>query len=167
MKTRIIWTKIYDDDWFNTLSIEYKFLFIYYFTNSRIEHTGIYQCPLRIISFETGITPKELINTNQKFEADKKILFLKDWIYVIKSSIYGGYQGPKNELAFKREMDKLPKDIKESFNNTVPIQYIYPIYTTINHKSEIINNKSEIRNQKWVFDQKKNLAKKVDVKSLK
>ncbi len=159
MKTRIIWTKIYDDEWFNTLSIEYKFLFIYYFTNSRIEHTGIYQCTQRIISFETGIDTLILKDINRSFEEDKKVYFYNDWVYVIKSPVYGGYKGPKNELAFNRELTKIPSNVIEFFNKKVPIQYIYPIYTTINHKSEIINDKSETINHKQGIDEMKKKLK--------
>lgn len=151
MKTRIIWTKIYDDEWFNSLEIDHKFLFVYYFTNSRIEHTGIYQCPLRIIAFETGIAKDRLTELNQKLQESKKVFFYEEWVYVIKSPIYGGYKGPKNELAFNRELNKIPSTVLEYFNGIVPIQYRYSIDTTINHKSEIIDNKSEIINAPHKF----------------
>jgi len=148
MKTRIVHTKIYDDDWFNTLSIVYKMLFIYFFTNSRIGLTGIYQLSDRIIKFETGATPEQLQEAKTLFEKDRKIFFYKDWIYVVKSSIYGGYSGPKNAVAYDNEKEKLPKEIKKYFNNKVSIGYQYSSDTSINHKSEIINHKLKTINKK-------------------
>jgi len=135
MKTRIIWTKIYDDQWFSNLPVDLKLLFVYYFTNSRIEHTGIYQCPPRIVVFETGITQKRLNVLNKILKQESKVFFYQDWICVAKSALYGGYKGSKNELAFDRELERVPKEILKYFSDRVSIGYVYPRHTTINHKS--------------------------------
>lgn len=77
MKTRIIWTKIYEDSWFITLNPEEKYIFIYIFTNQRIGHTGIYYLPDRILLFETGISPENLKIIEEKFEKAGKVFSLK------------------------------------------------------------------------------------------
>lgn len=143
MQTRIIHTKIYDDEWFASLKIEQKLLFIYLFTNQRIGLSGIYYLPDRIIKFETGLSDEQLNTAKKVFENSKKVFFYQGWVYVINASDYGGYKGGKNEIALNKELEKIPDEVKKYFNNRVSIGYQYPIDTSINHKSEIINQKSK------------------------
>lgn len=143
MQTRIIHTKIYDDEWFASLSVDQKLLYIYLFTNQRIGLTGIYYLPDRIIKFETGLSDDQLNKAKKIFETSKKAFFYNGWIYVVKASEYGGYKGNKNEIAYNKELEKIPDEVKKYFNDRVSIGYQYPIDTSINHKSEIINQKSE------------------------
>ena len=153
MKTRIIHTKIYfEDDWFYQLSINNKFLFIYFITNSHVGLTGIYQLANRVILLETGLPPEELINGKKIFEENAKIYFFKDWTYLVNAKKYANYSGGMNEVAIKKEILAIPKDILEYFTNTVSIPYVYPMDTTINKKQEIINNKLEIKNNKGYQD---------------
>jgi hypothetical protein len=143
MKTRIIHTKIhFEDDWFSTLPIGLRYIFIYLFTNSHIGQTGIYRLSKRVALLETGATVQEWDEACQRFEADKKIRFIDDWIVVLNASKHASYSGGKNEIAYKKELESLPKHIRD----TVSIPYLYPMHTTINHKSEIINKKSETEN---------------------
>ena len=138
MKTRIIHTKIhFEDDWFNTLPIGYRYLFIYLFTNTHIGQTGIYNLSKRVALLETGASSEEWDAACNKFAADKKIKFVDDWVIVLNAKKYANYSGGKNEVAYKTEWDALPSKVKD----TVSIQYIYPIDTTINNKSETINQK--------------------------
>lgn len=146
MKTRIIHTKIHDDTWFNTLSIPYRYLFIYLFTNQRIGLTGIYFLPERVVLFETGLTNEELLKGKELLSKSKKAIFYMDWVYIPKSSLYGGYSGVKNEVAFNNELKSIPYKVKTYFFNRVSLESPYPIDTPINHKSKIINHKSKIIN---------------------
>ena len=52
---RQVHTKIWADSWFIELSIEQKLLFFYLITNRYTSVCGLYELPLRIMSFETGI----------------------------------------------------------------------------------------------------------------
>ena len=150
MKTRIIHTKIYDDTWFLDLSLETRFLFVYFFTNSRIGHTGIYEIPDQVINFETGVSNEQLQKAKDTFEKSQKIYFRNQWIFVVKSPFYGGYLGTKNEVAYKNELISIPQEVRDYFYERAKIEYRYSIDrvsgvadTPINHKSEIINHKSE------------------------
>lgn len=136
MKTRIIHTKIhFEDDWFNTLSIGYRYLFIYLFTNTHIGQTGAYNLSKRVALLETGASSEEWDNACKQFTKDKKVIFIKDWIIVKNSRKYANYSGSKNKVAFETEFNSLPQEVKD----TVSILYDTPI----NNKSYIINNKSE------------------------
>ena len=150
MKTRIIHTKIhFEDEWFNTLPIGYRYLFIYLFTNSHIGQTGAYQLPKRIACIETGATEEEWLHALREFEHSGRIKRSGDWIYIVNSIRYANYSGGKNQIAYKKEYDLIPKEVI----NTLSIQYQYPMDSTINHKSEIINQKSERKSLE--FDEKK------------
>jgi len=145
MKTRIIHTKIhFEDDWFNTLPIGYRYLFIYLFTNTHIGQTGAYKLSRRVALLETGATEKEWSDACERFKHDNKVKFVGDWIIILNAKRYANYSGGKNETAYNKELSSLPQEVKD----TVSIQYVYPIDTTINNKSEIINQKPEIRNTK-------------------
>ncbi len=140
MKTRIIHTKIhFEDDWFNTLPIGYRYLFIYLFTNTHIGQTGTYQLPKRVALLETGATDAEWSEACEIFAHDKRVVFYKDWVYIVNSRKYANYSGGKNEVAYKNEIESIPIEIRD----TLSIQYQYSMDTTINHKSEIINHKSK------------------------
>lgn len=159
MKTRILHTKIYDDSWFRSLDLPKKFLFVYLFTNHRIGHTGIYEIGTDTITFEAGIDQVEVISAIKTFSETNKVLSHNGWVYVVKSSLYGGYTGEKNELAYTRELASIPLEVKEYFNGIVPIPYLYGMHTLseenntpINHKPEIINDKSETINHKSQID---------------
>ena len=148
MKTRIIHTKIhFEDEWFNTLSIGYRYLFIYLFTNEHIGLTGAYELSKRVVLLETGATEEEWDGAIKKFQEDNKVLYIMGWIIVKNAGKHSDYSGGKNEIAYKRELASIPSKIRDKID-TLSIQYLYPMDTTINKKSEIINDKSEIRNPK-------------------
>jgi hypothetical protein len=151
MKTRIIHTKIhFEDDWFNTLPIGYRYLFIYLFTNEHIGLTGTYELPRRVALLETGASETDWDEAIKKFQDDDKVLYIDGWIIVKNAGKHSDYSGGKNEIAYKRELALIPAKIRDKMD-TVSIGYIYCIDTPRNHKSEIINQKSKKR----VFDEKK------------
>lgn len=135
--------KIWEDDFFTTLSPIEKLLFIYYIANIRIGLTGIYEVTDRVVSFETGITLGQIRTAKDKLQKAHKIIFHKTWVYVVNASRLGGYTGKKLQIAFDKEKNHIPQDIYGYFSKLE-----YPIDTLsangdtpINHKSEIINNK--------------------------
>lgn len=133
MKTRIIYTKIhFEDDWFNTLPIGYRYLFIYLFTNSHIGITGIYELPKRVAILETGADPKIWKNACRKFEKERRVIFYKDWICVVNANKYNRYVGEKNEIAYEKEINIIPGEVT-SYLDTLSIPYAYPYNHNHNH----------------------------------
>jgi hypothetical protein len=158
MKTRIIHTKIhFEDDWFNTLPIGFRYIFIYLFTNEHIGLTGAYRLSKRVALLETGATEKEWDDAITKFQKDDRVLYIDGWICVKNAGKHADYSGGKNEIAYRRELASIPKEIRSKIDS-VSIQYLYPMDTTRNHKSEIINKKSEDK-RKLFFDEKKQIFK--------
>lgn len=148
MKTRIVWTKIhFEDDWFSTLNLSEKYLYIYLFTNSHIGLTGIYKLSKRVAMLETGATSEVWDSSCEKFRTANKAKFYDEWIYLVNSYKYSNYSGPKNEQALKKEFDLIPSTVID----TLSIPYPYPSDTTINKKLEIINKKQETINNKYIL----------------
>lgn len=117
MKTRIIWTKIYEDTWFRSLEPSERFVFIYLFTNQRIGHTGIYELPKDVALFELKIDNNFYNSLKTKLEEARKAFFFEDWVYIPKASFYGGYSGIKNKAAFDKERASIPNKVINAFKD--------------------------------------------------
>ncbi len=77
-------TRIWQDNWFLSLSIEEKLLWFFLLTNEYSHISGLYELPKPLISPLVGIK-----NWNEillKFVKDKKILYKNGWIYIINKS---------------------------------------------------------------------------------
>lgn len=158
MKTRIIYTKFYQDSYILSLAPTERFLFLYLISNSHIGLSEYYEASKIIISFETGLNNSQIESTMDKFQKDKKFSFCGDWIKIINYQKYNNYVGSKNEIARENEVSLINVDIKEKLDR-VSIGYPYPMDTSINHKSEIINKKSETKEEK--VDKKIEEAEKI------
>lgn len=117
MKTRIIYTKFWQDKYITSLKTEEKLLFAYLITNDKIGLSSIYECPIRNISFDTGLNIKLIERTLTRFEKDEKFARFGDWICILNSKKYNAnlYKGEKNEVAAKKELELLPADAMEYF----------------------------------------------------
>lgn len=135
MKTRVIHTKIWDDNWFLSLPRASRLLFIYLVSNSSIGLCDTYEIPDAKICYQTGLTNAEL--EQSKKDLNGKVSFLNGWVRINNIDRYQNYSGPKNEIAKEKEEKSIPPDVRD----TISIPYRYPIDSTSNHKSEISNKK--------------------------
>jgi hypothetical protein len=146
MKTRIVYTKIWQDDWFSSLSRCSKILFLYLITNQDICMTGYYELSDRVIIFHTGLNQAEL--EVAKKDLKDKVRFYQGWVNVINSERYNSFRGEKNNTAVEREIRGIPKDIKtaldEAKDDRVSIPNVYSSDTSIisNHNNNINNKPS-------------------------
>lgn len=107
-KNRYINTKFWSDGWVSELDPVEKLLFIYLLTNEHTKICGIYELPLKIMAFETGLDKEILIKMIDRFVG--KVYFIDGWIYIknfikhqaVNESIQKGIQ-----LAYQ----EVPKDI--------------------------------------------------------
>jgi hypothetical protein len=136
MKTRIVYTKIWKDDWFLGLSDDAQRLFIFLLTNEDIGLSGVFEISDREITYRTRLDGKQL--EKAKSDLVPKVLFHNGYCAIVNNNKYYAYKGEKNEKACASELSRIPTD-------TLSILYPYPIDTPINHKSEIINHKSETK----------------------
>lgn len=148
MKTRIIFTKFWEDSYILSLAPLERHLFNFLISNSRIGLSAIYECPVAIIQLSTGLNPTQIRQMKEKFQRDGKFIFVENWIKIINNDKYNQYQGSKNDIARGKELSLIPPHILKEMD-TLSIGYCGIEDTSINHKSEIINHKSEIKAEKF------------------
>lgn len=142
MKTRIIHTKFWQDDYIGGLTIAQKLFFNYLLTNPHAGLCEMYELSDRLIVFETGISSKEIEIAKKKFEKDGRFVFYQGWVKVLNYEKYKPYFGEKNEVARQKECALVPKKILDYFNkltDTLSIEYRSHIDTTSNQQSVISN----------------------------
>lgn len=142
MKTRILHTKFWQDNYIVNLNKVEKLTFNYLITNESVNICGIYELPDRNICFDLDITQEELAAIKEKFHKDGKILFCNGWVRIVNVDKYNSYKGEKNDTARERELALAPEEIKNidtSMNTSMD---------TTHNTNTNQNQKSEIKNQK-------------------
>lgn len=143
MKTRIIHTKVWKDNWFANLSKDAKLLWHYLLSNEKINISGIYELSDREIVFDTSIDTSML--DLLKKELEPKAMFYKGWVKVSNVERYNKYRNsPLNETAYWKELSAVPSDIRAYFQLPDDTSIYTSIDTLRNNKSKIINQKEEI-----------------------
>jgi len=79
---RQIHTKIWKDGWFLDLSSDHKLLFIYLFSNERANLVGLYDLPIKVICFETGLDREVVEAGLAVFEQAGKAFYADGWVWV-------------------------------------------------------------------------------------
>lgn len=149
MKTRIVFTKIHEDDYFRSLNDREQCFFFFLLTNERVNLSGMYHCPdWYVLGVKPHWNQKSLNDMKLKFQTDGKFAFIDGWVKIINYPKYNQYAGSKLDKALESELATIPDKVKEYDIDTLSMEYRYPIDTTNNHKSIIINNKSITINHK-------------------
>lgn len=147
MKTRVISTEIWDVDEVYQLNIDTKLLYLILLTNPYIGQSRYYRISDRQLSTFSGLNVDQLGKCKRDLEESSMVLFKAGYVCITGIGyIESFYKGTKNEVARKKEISCIPKDIIGYFNeklDSLSIPYIYPIDTTINTKSYILNTKSK------------------------
>ena len=97
MKTRMLYTKVWQDSYFASLIPIESYLFLYFLLNDYVTVLHLYECPDRTILHETRVTTGELAVAKDKFQKADKIYFYKDWIYLKNADRYEQYAGLANK----------------------------------------------------------------------
>lgn len=139
-------------------------LFIFLLFCPQINICGIFEITEDEITFFSKLSLDQIKIAKKHLETFNKIKFYKDWVYVINVLKYNNYiASPKNLLAYKKELNLIPEEVKRIFNLDSSIHS--SIYT--DDKSEIINKKPERNISKdYMYSieerKKKELLKKVE-----
>lgn len=113
-KNRIINTKIWDDDYFRKLNHKGKLMFLYFITDSLTNICGMYEISKDRMVFDTGLKLKEVSLIIEKFEKDKKIIYIDNWICII-NFIKNQSLNPSVTIGIEREIQLVPEDIRKKF----------------------------------------------------
>lgn len=145
MKTRLLHTIFWRDGYILKLPPTARLLFLHYLTNEYIGMTGMFQEDVATVAFCTGLKEKEILEHNERFTADGKILFFKDWVCIVNAERHQNYTGEKNSVAYQKELSTIPpqavdnfrerKEALKSLSDRVSIPYAYPIDTPIKSNS--------------------------------
>ena len=142
MKTRILHTKIWKDEFVNTLSQKEKLIFIYLLTNDTVSLSGMYELPDKYIKNDLEVTQRELDVAKEKL--NDKIIFYNGWIKIINHDKYNSYTGESIEKAKEKEMQSVPEELREG-RPTPDTRVDTRVHPPNNHKSKTIiktyNNK--------------------------
>ena len=118
-KTRYIKTDFWSDQFIEWLSVEEKLLYIYLFSNEKVDLCGAYEISLKKISFETGISIKNVELAIIEFSKKWKV-FYRDWYIFMKNFTKHLTKSPSIDQWIERSKNALPKPIQD---------LIYTVYT--------------------------------------
>lgn len=114
-KTRYIKTDFWSDSFIETLDPVEKLLFLYLFTNDRLDLCGIYEITLRKISFETGINEERVQKIITKFSEKWKIHYI-EWYVCVMNFIKHLQSNPSVALWIERSRNLIPNAILEAID---------------------------------------------------
>ncbi len=148
MKTRIIHTRFWQDNFVSSLNHKEKLVFIYLLTNDRVNLVGIYELPDKYIKVDLNLTESELQRIKQKLHKANRILFKNGWIKIVRHDKYNSYKGKTVNKAKKKELSNIPVFFIQD-GGGIDTSIDTSIDTPNNHKSKTINQKSKIKNNKY------------------
>lgn len=109
---RQLHTRMWSSDrWFADLKPALKLLFIYLFSNERASVCGLYELPLRVVAFETGLDADVIQDGLQAFEqADKAYYDPETGVVLVKNMFkYQGSGSPKLLERIKADLKTVPE----------------------------------------------------------
>lgn len=106
---RIVSPIFWEDQYIEGLTLEQKFLFLYFITNKLTTACGVYQIKLGRIALDTGMKKKDINAVLKVFEKDNRILYIDGWI-AIKNFVK---HQPKDK-ASKEKIEKLRLSLPDS-----------------------------------------------------
>ena len=147
---RQLHTRMWADGWFIELSPEQKLLFIYLFSNQRASVCGLYELPLRVMVFETGLEIEVIRKCFTVFSRSGKAFYdhAASVVWVVNMLKYQGSSSPKLLARIDADIKAVPEcDLKKKFleaypNNTVLIPYGDGIDTAISISGSILSSGS-------------------------
>src|SRR3990167_315246 len=110
MKARLINTKFWSDTFISELNPLDRYLFLYFLTNEHTNIAGIYELPLKTISFETGLEIDMLKKMLKRLTS--KIMYI-DGCVAMKN--WEKHQSSSEDVktGIKRELSNIPQKIRE------------------------------------------------------
>lgn len=126
---RQIHTRMWSSDrWFTELQPEFKLLFMYLFSNERASVSGLYELPLNVAAFETGLSREVIEAGFVVFSKADKVHYdtEKGVVYVRNMFKYQGSNSPKLLARIRSDIKTVPTcELKEKWlkENRVLIGY--------------------------------------------
>ena len=113
-KYRTVNTRFWTDNFISDLNPLDRYLFLYFITNDHTNIIGIYEVPLRTVSFETGIEvdmlKKMLVRLNGK------VFYVDGWVFVKNFKKYQAYSNPSVKKGMEVALNDVPAKILNKIN---------------------------------------------------
>ena len=111
---RQIHIQIWKDSWFLGLESDLKLLFIYLFSNERSELSGVYELPMAVIAFETGLSDETIEEGLRYFEASGKVAcdFESSYVWVRNLLRYNAKN--TGSIKIRRHLGRLMEDLSDA-----------------------------------------------------
>jgi hypothetical protein len=159
-KQRYVNTKFWSDTFISELNPLDRYLFLYFLTNEHTNIAGVYELPLKTISFETGIELDMLKKMLKRLIG--KVVYVDGWVCIKNFQKHQSTESEKVKRGIEIEMSKIPDNIRKK------IDYGYPIDTSprpiiySNSNSNVdyntnSNTKEIVASDKSVFGEFKNV----------
>lgn len=142
-KQRYINTKFWSDNFISELNPLDRYLFLYFLTNEHTNISGIYELPLKTISFETGIELDMLKKMLKRLTG--KIMYIDGWVCIKNFQKHQSTSSEKVKKGIEVEMSKIPFEIKEKIEKGYPIDTLSNpiIYSNSNSNVDTNTNVAE------------------------
>lgn len=128
-KYRYINTKFWSDNFISDLNPLDRYLFLYFLTNEHTNICGVYEIPLRTISFETGIE----IDMVKKMIArlSGKVFYIDGWIYIKNFIKHQSSDSKTVKIGINNAFEVIPENIRLKIKelDTLSIGYGYGLGT--------------------------------------
>lgn len=124
-QNRMISTSIWDDEWFTSLDALEQHLFMYFLTNGATNVAGVYQLPLRRISFDTGMDQEKVKKMLGRFTADGKVIYEMGWV-ILPNWLRHQRFNSNQWVAVENVLNSLPEWLKVMLfnpNPTIPLSF--------------------------------------------
>lgn len=148
---RMVNTKFWSDGYVSELEPTEKLLFLYLITNERVDISGIYELPLKFMSFETGIKKEELIRILDRFERDEKVFYADGFVFVKNFIKNQNCNSDSIVIAIKNKIEELPSQIRKKIENKETVwgrcgdgvRMVYTRYGEIEREREMEREKKK------------------------
>ena len=152
METRILHTKFWKDNYIEGLDHKGKLLFVYLLTNETVNICGIYEIGDKTIKYDLDFTQEELDSYKKKFQDDGKFSFHNGWVKIHKVDKYNTFSGPKNDIARKNQLSRVPKELY-----SMDTSIYTSMDTTLNHNHYLNTNHNLNKGYQKLKDKVKSL----------
>jgi hypothetical protein len=119
-KNRYINTKFWSDNYIVELDPLERYLFLYFLTNEHTNIAGIYELPIRVMAFETGLDKEMLEKMLPRFEG--KIFYIKGWIYIKNFAKHQKATSEKVKIGVDNVLSEVPSEIMAKISQ-IDIKY--------------------------------------------
>ena len=129
-KQRYIDTRFWHDSWVVNLDPIERLVYLYLLTNDKTSICGVYEIPVRMIAFETGLDKEITEKILKRFEKEKKIKYEGEWVAIKNFLKYQATHNPKIQAGINYELTHCP----ESLVNWIESKNFIPLSRKVRNK---------------------------------